>query len=153
LLVACSGSDDDKAAAVPTAAIGPAATVAELTALAEQVFPKNLPPIIGHSTCDSGFAGTRGFDACPFTTRLKQRLATYADIPANPVCRCQNFSDDRVIKADLTPAGGVAHVEMFAGSSKIDLIIVRSEGKLLVDDTACTGKPGTSIYTTMSSCS
>ncbi len=157
--IACSGEDDKAAdspavvgttasvstsAAVATAV--PVATSAELLAIAEQMFPQRVGQFgVEFVPC--------GLQSCPITERLRQRFSSITGVKANMICRCQNFSDTRTITVEATPTGGIAHVVLFRDSWKMDLIIVRSGDKLLVDDTACTGKPGTSIHTSTTPCS
>jgi hypothetical protein len=59
-------------------------------------------------------------------------------------CRCQGSSIPTVT-AEVTSGGGTATVNF--GWGKMDFLMVVQAGKLLVDDTQCTGLgPTTSIY-------
>ena len=59
-------------------------------------------------------------------------------------CRCQNGLPPTVT-AEVTPGGGTATVNF--GWGKMDFLMVMQDGKLLVDDTQCTGVgPSSSIY-------
>ena len=82
---------------------------------------------------------------CPFTERLKARLAA-ANIT---LCPCQNPAPSLDVTATPTQTGGIAHVMLGYGAApvKLDLVIVRSGGQYLVDDELCTGAgASTSIY-------
>ena len=89
---------------------------------------------------------------CPITPRLATRADELVKIESGYKtgsvdiwCRCQQYFDVK-ITAEVTPAGGTAHVA--SGSLKMDFIMVLQDGKLLLDDTQCTGGgPSTSIYT------
>ncbi|HLF78120.1 MAG TPA: hypothetical protein VJB57_11600 [Dehalococcoidia bacterium] len=145
LILSCGGSEEPKPVAT--------ATAAELQAVAERMFPESRGQFgVEFNPCDSGFGGPGGLQSCPITERLRQRLESLKGRNANMICRCQNFSDTRTITVEATTTGGLAHVVLFRESLKLDLIIVRFGDKLLVDDTACTGKPGTSIYESTGPC-
>jgi hypothetical protein len=110
--------------------------------VADDTFPK-----IGQAYSVCGLSGDTS--KCPFTERLKTRLL---QARAN-LCRCQNPSSDRIIGADATLVGWTAHVRMF-GHWTVDLLLVRDNGELLVDDEVCAGAaPSTSIYSSLAPCS
>ena len=89
---------------------------------------------------------------CTFTPRLAARMAELMKIESGYKtgggdlwCRCQNGSGQS-ITGEVTPDGGIAHVTWDTGV-KIDFLMVVQEGRLLVDDTQCTGLgPSTSLY-------
>ena len=70
--------------------------------------------------------------------------------PLNPFCRCQNpASRSMTVVGEVTPTGGVAHVALYPDvhATRIDLIMVVQDRRLLVDDMQCTGKgASTSVY-------
>jgi hypothetical protein len=122
------------------------ATPAEIERIAHQIFPGPHP--VGCNWHDRG--------NCPVTDRLAVRLdeltAPRAEGPgpSPPLCRCQNGPNSISVGTEVTASGGIAHVTLDYGvglSSNIDLIIVVSSGRLLVDDTQCTGGgSSTSVY-------
>jgi hypothetical protein len=60
-------------------------------------------------------------------------------------CRCQN-GRGQSITGEVNPDGGTAHVTWDTGL-KMDFLMVVQAGRLLVDDTQCTGLgPTTSLY-------
>jgi hypothetical protein len=127
----------------PSAPAGPAA--ADLVAVAKVIFPY-FPQYNYYSVC-----GANGdLSQCPVTDRLKTRL-TQSKLT---LCRCNNPSLSLGVTASLTQTGGTAHVIL--GDQlpvKMDLVIVQTAGKLLVDDEICTGGgPSTSIYVTDAPC-
>jgi hypothetical protein len=136
------------AAAPPAAAAAPAppaVTTAELDALARRIFPGRY------------HAGCGDLAACPVTDRLRARveaLSRPAAVGPGPVvqfCRCQNPASGMSVTSEPGASGGVAHVALVYGptyTSRIDLVIVRTpDGRLLLDDTRCTGRGAdTSIY-------
>jgi hypothetical protein len=94
---------------------------------------------------------TGDMSQCPYTERLKARLAA-AKIT---LCPCQNPASSLDVTATPTQTGGIAHVVLGYGAApiKLDLVIVRSGGLLLVDDELCTGAAGsTSIYVRSGPC-
>jgi hypothetical protein len=88
---------------------------------------------------------------CPITPRLATRMAELIKIQSGYKagggdlwCRCQDSSPPTVT-AEVTPGGGTATVNF--GWGKMDFLMVVQAGKLLVDDTQCTGVgPSSSIY-------
>ena len=124
----------------------PPATAAEIRAVAQRIFAGEYP-----SGCNP-----QDRAACPVTDRLAARLgelsAPRPDRPGPPslFCRCQNAASRAMnVDATTTPTGGVARVILYPDQSpiRLDLIVVRQSGSLLVDDTQCTGGgPSTSIY-------
>lgn len=139
-LSACNSNPSASSGNPPAPASPSARTSAELTAVADQIFPYSAESKI-YRVC-----GANGdTSACPMTERLKARLMALKIT----LCRCQNLSTTREITTESRPTGGVAHVKLYEGRLGFDLIIVNVAGKLLVDDEECLGKgPSTSIYTT-----
>ena len=123
----------------------PALTVADVEAVARQVFAGEYP--VGCRTNDP---------ACPITQRLAAKVFAVPSPnavgpgPFSPFCRCQNpGSRSMTVTGELTDSGGVAHVALYPDVHpiKLDLIMVSQSGKLLVDDMQCTGKgASTSVY-------
>ena len=89
---------------------------------------------------------------CPITPRLAARMAELMKIQSGQKtgtvdlwCRCQNGLV-QTITGEVSPDGGTAHVTWDTGP-KMDFLMVVQDGRLLVDDTQCTGLgPTTSIY-------
>jgi hypothetical protein len=133
-------------AAAGSLALLSTATPAEIERTAHQIFPGAHP--VGCNWHDRA--------NCPVTDRLAARLdeltAPRAEGPgpSPPLCRCQNGPNSISVRTEVTASGGIAHVTLDYGgglSSNIDLIIVVSSGRLLVDDTQCTGGgSSTSVY-------
>ncbi|MCA1683352.1 MAG: hypothetical protein LC685_05125 [Actinobacteria bacterium] len=135
--------------AVPTDVPTPSATAAvapaDVTAVAERTFPRSSDAgQVFYIDCSDG---GKTYAKCPFTRRLLARLQAINV----PPCRCQNFFPQRVITTGITPTGAIAHVNFRV--SRIDLVMVRSNGRLLVDDERCGGRgPSTSIYADAGPC-
>jgi hypothetical protein len=164
-LSACGGEPTSSATSAATAApatsatAGPAATpaagpTADLTrvaAVASRIFPAGPA-----RDCSAG-----GFDACPFTARLKTRMQAIAGATtgggADPVCRCQNSYTSVAVTTALVSGQPVAHVDLGFGpqaSVKMDWLFVEASGAWLADDSYCTAQgPSTSIYGAMRPCS
>ena len=131
----------------PTASATPFATptpepvsAAQIAAVAKEFFT-------GDMTChDSPI-----FADCPITTRLAARIvqvmkeqSSYPTGGGDVWCRCQQYFKVATT-AEITQGGGIAHVT--SGPLRMDFIMVTQGGKLLVDDTQCTGGgASTSIY-------
>ena len=89
---------------------------------------------------------------CPITPRLAVRMAELMKIQSGQKtgtvdlwCRCQN-GRGQSITGEVNPDGGTAHVTWDTGL-KMDFLMVVQAGRLLVDDTQCTGLgPTTSLY-------
>jgi uncharacterized protein YvpB len=80
---------------------------------------------------------------CPLTDRLHNRLQA-AQIN---LCNCKQPSPDRKVTAELEGGRGIAHVRLYGGLFKVDLIVVPVGERLLVDDERLTGGgPETSIH-------
>jgi hypothetical protein len=132
------------AAAAAAAPAPPAVTTAGLDALARRIFPGPYP------------AGCGDLAACPVTDRLRARVQELSRPTGGPgpvveFCRCQNGASGMSVTSEPGGSGGVAHVALVYGptyKSRIDLLIVRQpDGRLLLDDTRCTGRGAeTSIY-------
>jgi hypothetical protein len=122
------------------------ATPAQIETIAHQIFPGPHP--VGCNWHDRA--------NCPVTDRLAARLdeltAPRAEGPgpSPPLCRCQNGPNFISVRPEVTASGGIAHVTLDYGgglNSNIDLIVVVSSGRLLVDDTQCAGGgSSTSVY-------
>jgi hypothetical protein len=109
------------------------------------IFPYS-PQYYYYSVCGAN----NDLSQCPVTDRLKTRL-----MQANlTLCRCQNPSLAFDVNAMPTQTGGVAHVILGTNfPAKMDLVIVQTAGKLLVDDEICTGGgASTSIFVTAAPC-
>lgn len=125
---------------------------ADLIAVAAKIYPNRAGQYV---TCDSGYGGSTRYSQCPVTARLNDRLLTvfagYISAP-EPLGGGQDPEwPAESITADAIGAGGVAHVVLTkpaSPSSRYDLVIISSGGKLLVDDIYCTGADpaSSSIY-------
>lgn len=123
-----------------------AVSAADIEKVARQIFPGPHP--VGCNWHDRA--------SCPVTDRLAARLdqltapRAQGPGPSPPLCRCQNGPDSISIRPEVTANGGIAHVTLHFGAvldSNIDLVMVMSNGRLLVDDTQCTGGgSSTSVY-------
>jgi len=136
-LVACGGTAPT---ASPSASQSGSTSAEALVAVAKVTFPY-LAQYKYYAAC--GLTGDTS--QCPFTERLKARLAA-AKIT---LCACQNPASSLDVTASPTQMGGIAHVVLGYGAApiKLDLVIVRSGGQFLVDDELCTGAgASTSIY-------
>ena len=116
-------------------------------AVARRVFPGDAQG--GYGECDHA----DDLAACPLTPKLAARLLQHPTSNgggggAAPLCRCQAVSPDLAISTDTVGDHAVAHVGLFGGQVKIDLVVVGTAGGPAVDDTTCTGKDpvATSIY-------
>lgn len=134
----------------PSQTSSPIATAAQVESVAASVYPQctsSRPcPATGthYTVCDSGSAG---FAGCPLTARLAAQLQ--ADVQGqqsgpDPLGGGQDPEwADRSITTTPGAASAVAHVTLGfaagASSEKIDLVVVLSSGRLLVDDIYCTG--------------
>ena len=115
-------------------------SAAQIVAVAKQFFT-------GDMTCHDSPV----FADCPITTRLAARMvevikeqSSYPTGGGDVWCRCQQYFN-LVFAAEVTPGGGIAHVT--SGPLRMDFMMVTQDGKLLVDDTQCTGRgASTSIY-------
>lgn len=139
---------------VPTPAPTPAPTLAatarQLTSVVQAVYPACHSSCIGggtqYTTCESGYSPP--FSTCPLTARLIARLE--ADIKsagpsaADPLGGGQDpYWVTESLTANASVTGGVAHVVLGFGGrtpSRKDLVVVLSNGHLLVDDVYCTGQ-------------
>ncbi len=89
---------------------------------------------------------------CPITLRLRYRLQHYQrGENGNLICRCQN--PPRIVRWTQKDNNGfVAHVTttwIYGASSTYALvfIVARQDDGWRVDDSACAGRPATSVYT------
>jgi hypothetical protein len=150
LLTACAPQSASPSSSLssPTSSPAPSPTPgsADLVAVAKVIFPY-FPQYNYYSVC-----GANGdLSQCPVTDRLKTRL-TQSNLT---LCRCNNPSLSLGVTATLTQTGGAAHVVLGDEplAAKMDLVIVQTGGKLLVDDEVCTGRDAsTSIYVTTAPC-
>ncbi|TMD09672.1 MAG: hypothetical protein E6J01_01205 [Chloroflexi bacterium] len=137
LLAACSGPASESSLSPTTSrSVAPA----DLVAVAKRTFPL-IPQFGYYAVCGSDGNTSR----CPYTARLKARLAQ----PGITLCPCPNPEFSMDVTATPSQTGGVAHVVLGSGPQaiKVDLVIIQTGGKLLVDDELCTGGgPSTSIY-------
>ncbi len=144
LFASCTGSSNPPQATQPTSQ--------DLVKVATRVYPLNGDRYV---TCDFGYGGSTRYSNCPVTARLSDRLQTvfagYVSAP-EPLGAGQDPEwPVESITADRSGTGGVAHVVLTkppTGSSRYDLVIIKSAGKLLVDDVYCTGadRATSSIY-------
>ena len=146
LVAACGGTAGAGAGTggTPVPKTVDALTAAQVVTVAQQAFP--LVKEYGYY----GVCGLNGdTSACPYSDRLKSRLAELRDT----LLRAQNPSQTLEVTAELTgPSTGVAHVTLFGGRQKLDLAVVSAGGRVLVDDEICAGRPGTSIYEPFTVC-
>jgi uncharacterized protein YvpB len=112
---------------VPTPAL---LDTAGVIATGEAAFPM-VPG--GTSFYDCGFDGNLA--RCPITDRLLARLVS-AEIT---LCSCNQPSPDRTVAAELKGGLGIAHVRLYGGLLKLDLVILPVATRLLVDDEMLTG--------------
>ncbi|HEX9095974.1 MAG TPA: C39 family peptidase [Candidatus Dormibacteraeota bacterium] len=95
----------------------------------------------GTSFYDCGYDGNLA--KCPITDRLLARLVS-AQIT---LCSCNQPSPDRVVTAEVKGGRGIAHVQLYGGLLKLDLVVLPVATRLLVDDEMLTGGgPEASIY-------
>ena len=125
----------------PAAGPSPTAAARLDLALVDAVFPRGA----------SGTYAVCGIDgdtaACPYTDRLKSRLAA----ARVTLCRCQSPAPDRSVSIQGTPSGG--RVIVIYGDQQFELAVVSAGGRWLVDDETCLGgAPETSIYRSISPC-
>jgi hypothetical protein len=160
MLAACANSSAPLAHTSPSPSANPASTspsatpmsADDLISVAAQIYPLQAGRYV---TCDSGYGGSTRYAHCPVTARLGDRLLTvfsgYISAP-EPLGGGQDPEwPAESITADPGGTGGVAHVVLTkptSPSSRYDLVIILSGGKLLVDDIYCTGAdpPTSSIY-------
>jgi hypothetical protein len=142
-LSAC-GSSRSSGGPVTVPAASGSVTAQQITALAEQVFPK-----VGQQGAYAVCGADGNVSACPYTDRLKARLTELRET----LLRAQNLSTTREITAEtLSPVVGIAHVKLFQGRTSLDLWLVRQGQALLVDDEICAGRKDTSVYATFVTC-
>lgn len=142
--------DGVKWTAGPTAT--PSVTAADVLAVANRIWfgPTGNP-------CSSSTIAQ-----CPVTARLAKRIQeierplTIGPGPVAIWCRCpatgtagsrlQDNAGYKARTAEVTQAGGIAHIT-FGTATRVDFIMIEQGGALLVDDTRCTGQDAyTSIY-------
>jgi hypothetical protein len=141
LLAACTASTP-QAQGSPSPPSSTSPTADDLVKVAAQMYPFEGGRYV---TCDNGYGGSARYSHCPVTARLNDRLTTVFSglISApEPLGGAQDPEwATESITADLGGTGGVAHVVLTkpgSASSRYDLVIVKSEGTLLVDDVYCT---------------
>jgi hypothetical protein len=163
VIAACGGGQTSSPARVDSSAVsGSAANQApaqDAGSLTSTPLTKADLVKIAHEVFKGPHAEECGRDrsTCPITGRLEARIiqlttpAAGGPGPVAPFCRCQNGAQSMSVTPELTRNGGIAHVTLDYGppvQSKIDLVVVTSNDRPLVDDTQCTGRgPSTSIYT------
>jgi hypothetical protein len=138
VLVGCSSS------ASPAGTVATSSTTsAEVLAVAHKVWSQGA----GNNPCSQA-----NIDQCPVTARLATRIqqletpSAAGPGPGDLWCRCQNVGNV-VMTADVTPTVGIAHVDFGTGGNLVDFIMIEQGGRLLVDDTQCTGRgSSTTIY-------
>ena len=141
--------------AAPSTSPSSAVTVAALVSLGDHVFPQITPAQASAKDLRAGYyadcsilgAGSfSDYSRCPLTTRLKARLRQ-APLSLCRGCGPSGGSPTRKISTIPTATGGIIHVQLFNGAQKLDLIAVKVNGALLVDDERCAGDdPATSEY-------
>lgn len=152
LLVASCGESANQQPPTSTAPSSSPVTGTAITELANRVFPptsaqSHPPGTDGYVECEFFTGIDFDFSNCPVTDRFLARLRQNpnASDRARPFCRCQNILPIRIVTAEPSTSGGVAHINL--GNATIDLIMKVERGRLLVDDTQCAGKgPETSYY-------
>jgi len=154
VLVGCGGATAGQSRLSASAAarssgihVGPA-TVADLVALGDQIFPAG-PDETSQSggTAYNSCGPFTNYPPCPLTPRLQARLQQIKYW----LCRgCGTGAISRNITATPTATGGMVHSAMGTRdgtAESFDLIVVNQGGQLLVDDELCAGGgPDTSIY-------
>lgn len=128
----------------PIASSGSDMSSQEIVAVAEETFPQESQYQY-YVVCgvDGNLTG------CPYTDRLKARLRE----TGQTLGRAQNPSSTFTVRADVIGRdSGVAHVVMFQGRQAMDLIVIKTGGRVLVDDETCTGRAATSIYAPLVAC-
>ena len=143
-LAACGGAVGVGGDLSPAQGTREGLAAAQVARVAEDAFP---------FVKEYGYYGVCGLNGdtsgCPYTERLKARLAELRDT----LLRAQNPSQTLDITAEVTgPDSGVAHVTLFGGRQKMDLSVVRAGGRVLIDDEVCAGRPETSIYQPLAAC-
>ena len=153
LLAACGSARGPSAPGGPASPeLGPPASVEELVALGDRVVPKH--PQYGYyvecvNQAENGAvpaSGANDYSACPITPRLRAEMEQ-APAWASPkalwqshFCPCQqNPSNDRRISAAPAPGGGTVEILLYGGHVKVQLLAVRWDGRLLVDEVAAKG--------------
>ena len=93
------------------------------------------------------------YDSCPVTGRLAARLDSHPIDHAEQLCRCQNTWQQSSVSTTQTPDPTVwiDHILLTFGPAAtmtLDVMVLRTAGGWLADDTTCTGQgSSTSIYT------
>ena len=138
-----AGESTSGATPVPTATPEPAASVAELTALGEQMVPRQ--PTYGYYVSCVNFKENGAwapppapvdYSACPITPQLSDRMqSTRADF-----LTMQNPAGGRTVTVTPQPGGGVVVVALhYTPAIKLELVAVRSGGRYLVDEVVAKG--------------
>jgi hypothetical protein len=127
------------------------AEVSALLAVADKAIPfyatlngcPGCPKANVYADC-AWVSGAWEYSHCPLSPRLRAYLQQHM----HGLCRvCTQGSPARTMTAEPTRPGGVVHVALYDGLLRIDLIMVKTGGEYLVDDSVCTGGgPQTSIY-------
>jgi len=153
VLAGCAGIGTGSTANSPSPTVTPGPTVTPspiATPTPKPVTAAQVMAVAGHFWW-GGTPDSCPYLDCPITPRLATRMAELIKIQSGYKtgggdlwCRCQNGSPPTVT-AEATPGGGTATVNF--GWGKVDFLMVVQAGKLLVDDTQCTGLgPSSSIY-------
>lgn len=122
----------------------PAATVAELTALGEQMVPRH--PVYGYYVDCVNFKENGAwapppapvdYSACPITPELADRMQSTR---ARFLAMMQNPALGRTVSATPQPGGGLVVVTLqYSPPVKLELVVVRSGGRFLVGDVVAKG--------------
>ncbi len=131
------------ASAAPPAG-GPPPTQAALVAVYAQ-----LHPTTGGGDCVTG-ATSPVFSTCPLTPRLVAALNAAVAKPgpgANPLCGCQALDPNQAAAyiVGTPPGGGTIRVRGF-GAPLVTYVVIRSGGRLLIDDIIYCSPSPRSIY-------
>jgi uncharacterized protein YvpB len=127
----------------PTATPEPAATVAELTAIGEQMVPQH--PVYGYYVSCVNFKENGAwapppepvdYSGCPITAELSDRMqATRADF-----LHMQSPAAGRTVTVTPQPGGGIVVVTLaYAPVTKLELVVVRAGDRFLVGDVVAKG--------------
>jgi uncharacterized protein YvpB len=117
-------------------------TVAQLTAVGEQLFPQ-VPRYGYYAECinfpehgASDVLKGNDYSACPLTDDMRTRLQE----TQSHLCPCeQNPSVSRAIVAQPRPGGGLLTVQLYGGQITVELVVTAVNGQLLVSDEPAKG--------------
>lgn len=138
------GASTAAPAATPTPAQEPAATVAELTALGEQMVPRH--PEYGYYVDCVNFKENGvwapppapvDYSACPITPELAARMQSTR---AGFLTMMQDPARGRTVSVTPQPGGGLVVVTLdYSPPVRLELVVVRSGGRFLVGDVVAKG--------------